>query len=511
MLNGQPGRRRRRRCRAIASVPSCRSNNARSGQSPTTVALVNKTTVPRFDVARRRIHDWLGRDGLLDLLHLFGGRDPGGPATSPRIPGNAEYWLGGEDAAFLATVADDDLPLRRILAIEEMADFCWNFRQGFPRGVLHLLREEVDLRVARGSPGLSERLPLAVDPEQWSTPSGRAALLHHFLDNPPSTPREPSASDEFEVIRRLLPQTPASTLSTLLSQVRAYPGGIAGSYQERWEAASMRFDGDTEKRVHNAATQLGLVNATVPARETYDHVVVLGGGGRSPLLRAQYAHEMLTRQGVSAPRVWMLGSPRPLDLDRELPLVASYAPDAQDEFGLMDAAMRAAFKVGAASDDFVCGCSDDNGPCPAWRESMATRFSAAEIDATKPHLQHARHRFAVDDAGREFHVIGAATGRPPNRPNTADTYELLARLAHFTEAQNVLVVTTQVFVPFQSFDAQRMLDLPYGVSTDVVGFGADRGDRPQTPEFLLQEILSAIRSARRLAVASAPSRAANRA
>jgi len=67
----------------------------------------------------------------------------------------------------------------------------------------------------------------------------------------------------------------------------------------------------------------------------------------------------------------------------------------------------------------------------------------------------------------------------------------------------VLVVTAQVFVPFQTFDGLRRRYLPFGVDIDAVGFRADRGDRPETAEYLLQETLSAIRSARRLVVAAA--------
>ena len=64
-------------------------------------------------------------------------------------------------------------------------------------------------------------------------------------------------------------------------------------------------------------------------------------------------------------------------------------------------------------------------------------------------------------------------------------------------------MTTQVFVPFQEFDAYRRLFLDYGAEVDVVGFGGERGDRPLTAEYLLQETLSGIRSSRRMMVAAA--------
>ncbi|MEO6702210.1 MAG: hypothetical protein ABI140_05940 [Jatrophihabitantaceae bacterium] len=58
-------------------------------------------------------------------------------------------------------------------------------------------------------------------------------------------------------------------------------------------------------------------------------------------------------------------------------------------------------------------------------------------------------------------------------------------------------------MPFQTFDGVRQLQLPLGVEIDAAGFGAGWGDRPDTAEYLLQEVLSAIRSARRLLVDAA--------
>jgi hypothetical protein len=64
-------------------------------------------------------------------------------------------------------------------------------------------------------------------------------------------------------------------------------------------------------------------------------------------------------------------------------------------------------------------------------------------------------------------------------------------------------LTTQLFIPFQGFDALRRLYLPLGVEVDAVGFDAERGDRPLIAVDLLQEVLSGIRSARRLVVDAA--------
>jgi hypothetical protein len=60
----------------------------------------------------------------------------------------------------------------------------------------------------------------------------------------------------------------------------------------------------------------------------------------------------------------------------------------------------------------------------------------------------------------------------------------------------VLVVTTDLFVPFQHCDAVRLLGLPYGCAVETVGF--DTSTTVRTFE-LLQEVRSAIRSMRALA------------
>lgn len=99
-------------------------------------------------------------------------------------------------------------------------------------------------------------------------------------------------------------------------------------------------------------------------------------------------------------------------------------------------------------------------------------------------------------------VLSASTSRPPHRPNTADTFWLWLRCVQPRIAQRVLIVTSQVFVPFETFDAIRQLYLPRGVHLDVVGFGPEWGEPPKTTEYLLQETLSGLRSASRLVSAA---------
>ncbi len=277
-----------------------------------------------------------------------------------------------------------------------------------------------------------------------------------------------------------------------------FRGQGSSMYRERSEAARADFDDATRLRVAELADALGLVEPTRPAHDSYDMTLILGGGFRSPLLRSRYA-AYLERQGVTLGEISLLGSPRFLITNEpaEAPVTSEYAPGATDEFDLMIAAATRELGVQPEPVTMLCGCSLTSQICPRWRH--ADDPGAAKVPPEYTH-ERATRLTAQHDRKPRGSVISASTSRPPYRPDTSDTFELWMRHAGPAPAQRALVVTTQVFVPFQRFEGLRRLYLPLGLSVDTVGFGADWGDRPLTTEYLLQEILSAIRSARRLVV-----------
>ncbi|MBE1484847.1 hypothetical protein [Plantactinospora soyae] len=270
-------------------------------------------------------------------------------------------------------------------------------------------------------------------------------------------------------------------------------------YRERSQAVDGDFSPETRADVLRLTDALGLGSTHPPRFTRYQKTLVLGGGYRSPLLRARYAAQ-LQAAGVALGEVSFLGSPRFLiDQPPERPATEQYAPGATDEFDLMVGAVRAEFGLDVAEATFLCGCPSAEQECPNWRGGNLDHAAG-----TPPAFTHERRAELVGVEGQAVgSVLSASTGRPPLRPDTADTLGLWARCERPRPGQRVLVVTTQVFVPFQAFDGIRRLYLPYGVDIDTVGFGADWGDRPRTAEYLLQESLSAIRSARRLLVDAA--------
>jgi hypothetical protein len=299
--------------------------------------------------------------------------------------------------------------------------------------------------------------------------------------------------DQLDVLRRAL------AIERLAADDFNFRSRDGVEYKERSQAVEADFSDELRRLVHAQADDLGLVTPDEARYQTYDRTLVLGGGYLSPLLRARYA-KLLQSQGIDLGALYFLGSPRLLIADPpERPKVEFYAPAATDEFDLMAAAGCAEFGLSPAAVELICGCASVEVSCPNWKERDSPQ--ARETPAS---YTHERKQVLTDAAGEPpAMVLSASTGRPPYRPDTSDTFALWSRIAQPCHGERILIVTTQVFVPFQTFDGVRQLQLRHGVDIDVVGYGAEWGDRAETAEYLLQEVLSAIRSARRLLVDAA--------
>ncbi|MFI5958151.1 hypothetical protein [Cryptosporangium sp. NPDC051539] len=296
------------------------------------------------------------------------------------------------------------------------------------------------------------------------------------------------SSGQLELVRRTL------AIERSVADDFNFRGDPGGVYRERSQARAADFSPEVRERVLALATRLGLVGTGRPRNREYDRTLVLGGGYRSPLLRARFAAQ-LAHDGVELGELSFLGSPRFMTADPpEQPAADTYAPGATDEFDLMVGAAQSEFGLHPDAVVFLCGCVSDAERCPRGRST----------EDTPPAFTHERRVDLLDASGAvRARAFSARTGRPPHRPQTSDTFDLWARWADPRAGDRLLIVTTKVFVPFQAFDGLRLLYLPYGVDLDVVGFGTEWGDRPQTAEYLLQETLSGIRSARRLLVEAA--------
>ena len=106
--------------------------------------------------------------------------------------------------------------------------------------------------------------------------------------------------------------------------------------------------------------------------------------------------------------------------------------------------------------------------------------------------------------GGALHVVDAQPLDPSrSRANTADTYAWLANSSGWVlPGDAALMITTDIYVPFQHADAVRTLGLPHGIIVDFVGIELGAVDPRLVQSFsacnYLQEIRSTIRSLRML-------------
>jgi hypothetical protein len=244
---------------------------------------------------------------------------------------------------------------------------------------------------------------------------------------------------------------------------------------ERDQVKAPEFDADRAALVVAAATALQLVESRMPARQAYDHLLVLGGLGRACLQRTEWAAHLVEKDMAAVPELAALGSFRPLTAaEKELPGLteSGYEVDA------IDVGVRFAFHL------------DDAG-----------RLESSEGNVDHSSWSVRTYRSA---GGVEVHVLAAPSSEPATRrANTADTYEFWARRVNLRATDRILVVTSPIYVPFQHADAMRILALRNGCGIETVGFDPAGVALPPAPgatnpDRYLQEIRSGIRSMRAL-------------
>jgi hypothetical protein len=206
---------------------------------------------------------------------------------------------------------------------------------------------------------------------------------------------------------------------------------------------------------------------------------VLGGGPRTALARPDHAVRLLA-DGVPTRSIAALSSLRPLGETEVEFANAQGMPGLTVEAEAMAAGVARSF-----------GTADDatwhSGTTPSGAEWRTLSYRAG------PH---------------DIAVVGAPSLDPARRANTGDGFVGWAELIHRPRPdERILVVTTDLFVPFQHADAVRCLGLPYGCGIDTVGLDAatyPQWLRQNTHTTLLQEVRSAVLALNNLAAACEP-------
>jgi hypothetical protein len=337
-----------------------------------------------------------------------------------------------------------------------------------PRGaadeaIAEMTRAGVAFEPVAPLPSGRERLPAAI--EAWARSHPVRMLVAQFGDvTPDGRPEQPPAD-------------------TSVAELLAWLHDFSGRHwdfrngRERNLATTPRFAPEARVLAVRAAAALGLMGGTRPPQGRYEHVLILGGLVRGCLARPLHAAALLRDGVITAGAVTALGAFRRIDGDEHGLVERVLGDEVSDELHAMDAGVRNAFGVNVPAAE-------------RGEESEDVGASWRVLD------------YRTGD-GQLVRVVAAPSTRPGERANTPDTYAWFAsELAKLQPGERVLVVTTQIYAPYQHADALRMLALTYGVEVDVTGVvpgDAHPGLRQSFgPDKYLQEIRSTIRALRDL-------------
>lgn len=238
--------------------------------------------------------------------------------------------------------------------------------------------------------------------------------------------------------------------------------------------------------IRAAAAALGLVMNQPLPRRSFTHLVVLSGLVRACANRTHYAAGLL-RDGVAAESVTVLGAHRLLSEGERVQARDLGFDGPYDEAEVIVAAARRAFGL-------------DGPPARLEEKSPPPRVGPGP-DGIPP--EYAKRLYAAWACYRwpAASVVIAPSGEPAKRrANTADQLLYWADQEDIGQRHHVLLVTTQIYVPYQHMEAQRVLGMARGCA--VYACGVDpAGSLLPAKAFGGQEYLQEVRSALRAAAA----------
>lgn len=224
-----------------------------------------------------------------------------------------------------------------------------------------------------------------------------------------------------------------------------------------------------------AAEALGLVSATPLPVENFSALVVLSGTVRACVNRTRHA-AALRRGAVRIESVTVLGGHRKL-VGSEPEQAAQLGFGQQfDEADVVLAATLQAFGLGEPPYSKESGARRDR-----WNDELWTAWA----QYAWPGIQ----------------VLIAPSGGPGRRVNTTDQLRYWASETGIGHHDRVLLLTTQIYVPYQQFGGLKVLGVERGCSVHCCGVDAASSYLPASSfkgHHYLQEIRSALLAAAEL-------------
>lgn len=243
----------------------------------------------------------------------------------------------------------------------------------------------------------------------------------------------------------------------------------------RWLVKNDSITEEQRELVFKGIDILGLRNVSTPHFDIYDYVVVLGGARMTCLYRPQYAKELIVGMERVPKAVVMLSGMRPVS-DTERGMTDIYAPDAMTEFDLINAGAERTFGLEKEYEEKRYCNPNEN-------KSWAIR--------------------TYINSGYEFKIqsiSGPSSDPEIRRANSADTFTFFAEIQQMAPGSRVLLITSQIYVPYQQMEAIRTWAIPNDIYIETVGFPAEWNIKQQgmmKAVNYLQEIRSTIQAVNR--------------
>lgn len=224
-----------------------------------------------------------------------------------------------------------------------------------------------------------------------------------------------------------------------------------------------------EELIVSAAQALGLVSGTPVPPERFTSLVVLSGLVRACVNRTRHASALLG-DGVQAGSVTVLGGHRELSHDEVVLAKEQGLGELFDEANVVLAATRRAFGLGEPQETQESGPHRSDWSSELWSASERYRWPGVE-------------------------VLVVPSGEPGKRVNTVGQLRYWASLNGIGPDDRVLLLTTQIYVPYQQLAGLQTLGLERGCRVYCCGVDAASSYLPARSfggRSYLQEIRSAI-------------------
>lgn len=243
----------------------------------------------------------------------------------------------------------------------------------------------------------------------------------------------------------------------------------------RWNINSTDITETQALAVERGISALGLIGIEMPCEKNFDYVIALGGARFSCLYRPKYMYELLTNLGISAHTAILLSGMRPIS-ESERIATDNYAPDADTEYDLINSGAERAF-------------------------NLRSNFREERYHHENPNNSWAIRTYDTLDGQIPLFSLSGPSSQPNDRrANSADTYQFFLKKFNVTAKQKLLLITSQIYVPYQQMEAQRTLALPRQLYIETVGFPTEWSGKLQgmmEPANYLQEIRSTIQAINR--------------